>query len=254
MSKIAQFTLEELEQLGLLSPLMLYDLGLRMDVEDFEHAMKLLNVIWVYPGEPGPDHPHALLTSGKHSNGYLKPGEVIKRLSGVTSLLAREAVRLIPDDLAESFDWVVGSDTSATALAAAIAEIAEVRHVVLQKDGDDQLWVPGQEPIAPGSRGLHAEELITTLGSAGKVRKAVRDGNPHLDEVLYVSCLPVLVDRSDPKDNLTEVEGSIVRSFVRYEMVNYDVPGGQVCPYCEAGSKALKVMDHQELFFGQLAV
>lgn len=248
MGRLSMIPESDLLTLGKGASQLLYDLGYSIDRDDLQRCMRALRVVWVYPGKPSPDVPHALLASGKHSDGYLKPGEVVKQMPGITWLLAKALVRLI-SNLEESFDWVAGSHSSATPLAEAIAEIAEVRHVRLLKQDDDQVWAPNQPPLIEGTRGLHVEELVTTASSAIKVKRAILAGNPHLTEVRYVSRLPVLVDRSDPDAPVTEIEGSQVVSFARYEIRNYE-PDFEHCKYCAVGSKALKPMENMDIFFG----
>jgi len=137
---------------------------------------------------------------------------------------------------------VVGADTSSTDLAGDIARIVRARHIRMKKTEDEkgkrQVWDDNNEPLRPRELILHIEELITTSSSALQVREGIRLANPGV-AVNFVSFLPVVVERSDPDNRITMIEGSEVLPLLQLSIRNYD-SDPEHCPYCRVGSEALK--------------
>jgi hypothetical protein len=105
-----------------------------MEGEEVRKILEEAGAFWIYPGEPRAEAPHALLTSGKHSNGYVNVGDVLKRFPLIRIKFAEALLATIPLFWMRSFNWVVGSDTSATDLAGDVAKLAGVGHIRMLKD------------------------------------------------------------------------------------------------------------------------
>ena len=207
--------------------------------------MRLLGLMWLYKGDPSPDRPHALLASGKHSNGYLDVGTLVKEHKMVRWILARNIMYEIKAVAQSPIAGVFGADTSSTALAGNVAQMLGTRHLVLKKEGDQQIWVPGQENLVTGQRVAEVEELMTTASSAEKAVSAVIAGNPDWIASFY-PVVYTIMDRHDPREAELVVQGSSVVSLFRYKISNFEP---EECPYCAAGSKALKLKENREVFF-----
>lgn len=199
------------------------------------------NAFWLYDGLPRREAPHALLTSGKHSDGYVNVGGVLKEWPDTIKLFGMNLHLFLSQRWPKYFDWVVGADTSSTLLAKDIAARAGARHIRMIKTEDEQgkrqVWDPGNQPLKPWQTILHIEELITTTSSALQVREGIRRANPGVRVVNFVPFLPVVVERSDPDKRITQVEGSIILPLFQLDIRNYNP---DACPYCAAGSEALK--------------
>jgi len=85
----------------------------------------------------------------------------------------------------------------------------------------------GMSPI------LHIEELITTALSALQVRNGIRDVFP---EAKFLPILPVIINRSDPRGLVKEVENSTLMHLLLLSITNYEP---EECPYCKVGSEAI---------------
>jgi len=212
---------------------------------EFEHVMHLLGLMWLYDGEPSVDKPHAELASGKHSNGFLDVGTAVKEHPDFRSVLAHHIVKDVVACRVSIIDGVFGAPTSSTALAGDIAEILGIAHYVLEKVGNNIIWSPGQDPVPAGARLLRAEELMTTASSCLKAMAAIIAGNPGWEPNFYPAVFTI-VDRHDPREGDIDIQGSGVVSLFRYMISNFDP---EECPYCAAGSKALKPKEHREIFF-----
>ena len=208
---------------------------------------------WLYQGEPCKERPHALLHSGKHSNGFVNVGEVIKNPENkmILGLFARNLANLLKKKGEENgievlnSDWVVGADTSSTALAACVAWYLGAGHVIMKKqEGGGQVYSEANKPISKmGNFVLQVEELVTTAKSAEEVRNGIEDqlskeeGQSSIAEIIYNPFLPVVVDRSNPDKPIKKIGESEIISLLRLEIKNYSP---EECPYCKAGSKAIK--------------
>lgn len=204
--------------------------------KEFEHALQICDAFWVYAGEPCPNRPHALLTSGAHSNGYVNLGAVLREFVAFRRLMALGLVGMFRTKYGSGhISCVVGSATSATDLAGNVAGVMGARHLRMEKGEDKgQTWPAGQSPILPGDIVLHIEELVTTASSTEAVRKGIADA--HDFDVQFASYIPCVVDRSDPAKGLLRVGKSEFISLFRYTIQNFDPP---LCVYCKAGSEAI---------------
>jgi hypothetical protein len=221
-----------------------------LEPAEVAHILKLAKALWTYQGDPCKEKPHALLASGNHSNGFVNVGGVIKEHASIRALfahsLALSAVRFAPSS-ALNVCWVVGADTSLTALAGDVARFFNVPHIKMKKlmvdEKSTQIWSPenGEELLELPLFGLQVEELITTSHSALEVRKGIRDKMtgryPNFSKIL-----PTIVNRSDPRKPVEVIEGSRIVSLLRIPIRNFD-PGPETCPYCAAGSEAIKPKD-----------
>jgi hypothetical protein len=207
-----------------------------------QYYLEKANAFWLYPGEPRKDVPHALLTSGQHSDGYVNVGQVLKEQPEVRMIFAGGIIAALSKTWDKMFDWVVGADTSSTDLARDIATIMGVRHIRMikidDKQGKKQIWDTNNESLWDRDIILHIEELITTSSSALQVREGIRLANPRL-KLYFAPFLPVLVERSDPGNRVVWVEESRVLPLLQLSIRNYN-PGPVTCPYCAVGSQALK--------------
>lgn len=193
---------------------------------------------WLYSGEPRAEAPHALLTSGKHSNGYVNVGGVLKQSPAKREGFAGGIIAALSSKWNGKFDWVTGADTSSTDLAGNIARMTDAGHIRMIKnvDSKEQTWHPGNKPLREGDKILQIEELITTSFSALQVRQGIRLANPNM-KVMFVPFLPVIVERSDPDNRVVLVEESTILPLLQLDIRNYDP---DACPYCAAGSEAIK--------------
>jgi hypothetical protein len=215
--------------------------------EEVTHILKLADAFWMYDGEPCAEKPHALLASGNHSNGFVMVGPTIKKYTGIRALFAHSLAFLTMRECCQERPyWTVGADTSSTALAGDVAKIFDAYHVRMKKveltgGKAEQVWSEDNNRTAGvlHSRGLQVEELITTAKSALDVRKGMEAVNPSLRKWEYFSVLPTIVNRSDPRKPVEFIDGSLVASLLRLKISNFD-PGAETCPYCAAGSVALK--------------
>lgn len=186
--------------------------------------------IWLHDGSA--KSPHALLTSGLHSDGYVNCTLVMQRPALVRGMLtAHDGLRpLLPSD-DEKPDWVVGSAMGAITFAFAAAEQMGALAGFTEKDGDSMKL--GRFSIQAGAKVLAVEDVISTGGSTLKTIEALRrcEGVRILP---YVLCL---VNRS----GLGRMGDYQIRALITPSIHTWKP---EECPLCTQGSKALRPKEH----------
>ena len=194
--------------------------------------------LWLHNGNPST--PHALLTSGRHSDGFFNSGIIAE-----DPLLLDEACAVLVKSFQQkcrdigAADRVVGPAMGAITLAGLIAlNIAKKRfrtcltsytEKVETTEGKKMRFTRNQ----PGSseKILVAEDVLTTGGSVKAVIQAIDDlNNPTIGVLPYIL---VLVNRS----GLTEVDGKEIIALIDQPMTTW-LP--EECPLCRQGSLAIK--------------
>jgi orotate phosphoribosyltransferase len=159
--------------------------------EEFRHIFETLDALWLHSGNP--DDPHAELTSGKCSNGFVDVLRVL-RYSNLCEIMAEQLVYILRQHYKGEVDWVIGSDHAGATLSFAVASILGAQHDFTEKgEGKTQIW--RRFEVQPEDTVLQVEELITTTGTLQAVRDGVRKGNIH--PVMFAPLSLALVHRSD---------------------------------------------------------
>ena len=195
------------------------------------------DALWIHDGNPR--RPHALLTSGKHSNGFFNSKLVIPD----EDLLCEAAL-----DLLESFSMqggevsdvqgVVGPQTGATKLAEFIStpvSIATMRKCFSASPAKSEsegvksmVFTEKELGQLPAKSVLLCEDVLTTGGSVDLASTAVTNaGGTTLPFIL------VLVNRS----GLKEVSGKKIIALIDRPMPTW---APDECPLCKEGSEAIR--------------
>ncbi len=202
--------------------------------EDVTRILEQRDALWIHSGNP--KDPHAELTSGKCSDGFVDVLRAL-RYTDDCMLLAEGLVTLLRKNYSGPVDWVVGSDHAGAALSHSVAILFHAKHDFTEKkeelgDGEmvkEQLW--RRFEIKPGDMVLQVEDLITTTGTLLRVRQGIRAGNH--SSVRFVPFSLVLVHRSD----VYEIEGEPILYLAHYDIRTWEPAD---CPLCRAGSKRLR--------------
>lgn len=207
--------------------------------EQLKHIFKLAGALWVHDGNLV--MPHALLTSGKHSDGFVDTLRVLKytqicRLLGY--LLSEEICQVYEGRV----DWVVGSDHAGAAISHSVAMEFGAQHDFCEKGPDKtQLWKRFE--IGPEEVVLQVEELITTTGTLDAVRRGVVDF--HTDyPIHFAPVVATLVNRS----GLSEYADLPIISLLRPKINTWNP---EECPLCQGGSEAIRPKDNWARLTGQ---
>ncbi len=195
--------------------------------KEFEHIYKLTDAFWKHSGNP--KDPHAELTSGKCSNGYVDSGRAL-RYTNICQIMAHQSVRKLRQNYDGPIDWVVGSDHAAATYSFAVASFLNAMHDFTEKTPENtQAWK--RYVIDPNQVVLQAEELMNTKVTVERVQQALNDGNP--EPINYAPYILALLNRG----NSTEVDGRPILNLFKLD-ISVDEPDD--CPLCKQGSKRLR--------------
>lgn len=214
------------------------DFSEKITETEFDHVFQLADALWLHSGDP--NVPHAELTSGRCSNGFVDVLRVLK-YTNLCEIFARELVQVynlhrvslgesVSEDLFFDPDWVIGSDHAGASISFAVAWLFGAKHDFTEKgDYKTQLWK--RHPIEPDELVLQVEELITTTQTLQAVRQGIKEGNPN--PVTFVPVVMTLVHRAD----VYEFEGSPILYLRHYDIASW---WPSECQLCAAGSKRLR--------------
>lgn len=203
---------------------------------EIRHILELCDALWLHSGRK--EDPHAELTSGKCSNGFVDALRAL-RFTNLCCLFADQLIRkLRRTQKLGMVDWVIGSDHAGAAFSHSVALLLNAQHDFTEKGPNKtQLWQ--RFNIGPKETVLQIEELMTTAETLQAVREGILKGNN--GPVTFAPVVGVLVHRS----NVYEIFDAPVVYLVHFDISTWDPKD---CPLCEAGSKRLRPKKHwQEL-------
>lgn len=194
--------------------------------------------VWFFDHEGDPTAPHAELTSGLCSDGYVNSAPALADPATVAVLAEQLLARLDGRGICGNVDWVVGSPYAAITLSYELARQLGAKHGFAEKDPGDprrMLWkrliIPHNEAV------LQCEELITTVGTTLEMRRAIREGNQ--GPVQFLPTVAAAVYRPASFGSLPEnVE---IVSLVAREVRSWKP---EECPLCKGGSRRLRPKQH----------
>lgn len=207
--------------------------------EEVTHILRLCDAFWMHSGNS--THPHAELTSGKCSDGFVNVmnalcyPNICKMFGRQMAILASNKVRELQ---CPPPAWVVGSDHASATLSFAVASaIPHTRHDFTEKDptpgSKKQSWkrfvINPTEPI------MQVEEIVTTHLTMDAVRQGIVDGNPF--DPMFTPFVMTLVNRSGTND----FHGFPILSLLDCDISSWEPAD---CPLCKRGSRRLKPKAH----------
>jgi len=198
---------------------------------------------WFYAGEAR--EPHAILTSGKHSDGYINLNAVLQ-YPNLCEILAGQLIENLKKQgiTREKIDAVVSSSFAAITFGQEVARQLNVLFVFTEKVGEEQRW-GGRFELPPGARILQVEELITTFHTTRKVKEAILAGNPKVKflDIDGKTIVATVVYR--PEDLSKEDPNFKIIALMSKEIHSWDP---EKCPLCQKGSPALKPKPNWQRF------
>ena len=211
--------------------------GRRMTQAEFEHLSAVCGSAWKYSGDP--KMPHAILTSGKHSEGFIDTLAMLT-FPNICDIMAAELVKCLVAECSIYPDWVVGSDHASAVFSSQVAfrmrgRVGCPRYDFTEKGknevGEDiQRWE--RFTIGPEESVMNVEELVSTSTTFMRVRAAIRRFHKDQHPIQFMPIVGVLVNRT----GASEIDGNkLVSPFV----FNFGIYPADACPLCAAGSRAI---------------
>jgi orotate phosphoribosyltransferase len=197
---------------------------------DWKQIFQQQGAIWIHDGLK--TRPHALLTSGLHSDGFVNCTYVTQQPALLQRIISSNdgLAPLLP---ASGVDWVIGSAYGAITLAYAVALQIGCRAGFTEKDGDAMKF-SRFEPVSSSSI-LVVEDTITTGGSTLKTIEGIQAAGVPEDRIL--PCIVCLVNRSG-QSHLGSRE---IRSLLKLDIHTWKPDD---CPLCREGSQAVRPKSH----------
>lgn len=209
---------------------------MNFDTEGWIRKYQEKDALWIHDGNPL--RPHALLTSGLHSNGFFNSRLVIPD-EALLGKAAEDLVDLLlPNCSTSNVGVAVGPQTGATKLAELIAGVITKRRgwkcnfaspAKDEVDGRKFMWfTPSDRTLVHGRYSMLCEDVLTTGGSVELTANAVMDCAG-----MVLPFVGALVNRSG-KDEIGK--SKIVA------LINRDMPtwSPEECPLCAQGSEAIR--------------
>lgn len=185
--------------------------------------------LWKHDGTPA--RPHALLTSGLHSDGFVNGSLLIQYPALLGKIVGEwaESIGNRGDDHGAPA-WVCGSAFGAITIAYEMARQLGCR-AAFTEPVDGALALK-RFPIQGGDRVIVVEDVVTTGGSTLRTIAALEAAGAVVAPEVYI-----LVDRSD---------GTALapRTIVPATRVTVNAWTPEACPLCAAGSEAVRAKAH----------
>jgi len=115
---------------------------------------------------------HFVLTSGRHSGGYVQCARILED-PALTTRLARAAIERLPEGL--DIDLVAAPAVGGLIIGFAVAQALGVKFIFSEREQGKMVFRRSFE-VPPGARVLVVEDVVTTGGSVGEVIDLVRAG------------------------------------------------------------------------------
>ncbi|OHB18736.1 MAG: hypothetical protein A3D40_01835 [Parcubacteria group bacterium RIFCSPHIGHO2_02_FULL_40_12] len=195
------------------------------------------DAVWFFNYNGDPKAPHAELTSGFCSDGYVNSAPVLADPKNVELLTSELVTRLAKRNVVK-VDWIVGSAYAAITFSYELARQLGARHGFVEKDPANPkriLW--SRLTIPAGSMILQCEELITMLGTTMEVRRVIQESNK--EPVFFLPDVATAVYRPEKlQGGLIDVISLVAREVKTWEP--------DQCPLCAQGSERLRPRATQE--------
>lgn len=214
--------------------------GIKLSQKDVLEILKACDAVWIYDGNP--EKPHAILTSGLHSNAYFNLSKVLQ-YPNVVQIFASQLIKKLQETVnIREVDWVVGSPYASITFSFEVARQIGAFHGYCEKSQDDpKKLVWKRFEIPEGKKVLQIEELITTGSTLLKIREAIKNENPY--SVKFIPFIGTIVFRPPRLPVIYEIEGEEIEIVSLFEKEVFAFPPEQ-CRLCKQGSKALKPKEH----------
>lgn len=209
--------------------------------KDILHIINLAGGYWRHNGDP--KMPHAVLRSGRHSDGFIALPEALK-YPAINDLFATLLISKIKAFNPGRINWVVGSDHAAAALSyAAASRLAKddlhscVKHDFTEKgmEANEEVQKWSRHVIGQSERVLQIEELCSTFLTLQRVRAGIARFHKKYP-ITYVPIIGMAVNRTGSE----HFEENRIISLVDITFNEWDVNNGEECALCNGGSEPIE--------------
>ncbi len=155
---------------------------------------------------------HFILASGRHSGHYVKKGLLVQHPWEVARMLEQRRDTL---EALGGIDVVLSPAVGGIAVGQQVGLLLHCRAVYAERGVDNAMHLKRGFEVRPGERVLLVEDVVTTGGTLGELRRFVerqgavlaavfalvnRSGSDSWDGVPLISCLQAVFPTFDPSD------------------------------------------------------
>jgi len=213
--------------------------NINLKVSDVEEILRKCEAYWSFQGRKG--EPHALLTSGRHSDCYFILNRALQ-FTNIENHFAKELVQKLRTELGIAYvDCVIASSYAAITFGRTIAGELGSKFVFTEKQNGKQV-LTDRFNLSPGTNVLRVEELITTLKTTGQVNRAIE--NQGLNFVKKDGKILVVTIVYRPL-RIEEYPDCEIVSLMQKETHSWPP---EECPLCLMGSEPMKPKYNWPLF------
>lgn len=187
-------------------------------------------IFWKHDGNN--KRPHAELTSKKHSDGFFNGSGIIAFPDRTTFICGEMIQHLFKAGVfpRTHFDRIFGSSYGANDLSFELGRQMHVPRGFTDK-GEGKSMINKRFYFPKGTRILPCEDVLTTGDTTRNTISALEES-----DAVVINIVLVLCNRS----GLWDLDGRKIISPLDIHMPTWDVPEGEECPLCKAGSEALR--------------
>lgn len=170
--------------------------------------------------------PHALLTSGKHSDGFFNASAIISR----TSTLAAVVHQLIDDGglREKNIGAVAGSALGGIPIAYEFGRSLACHRAIFTEKDDDGMLALKRFEVAPGERVLVVEDVLTSGKSTNETISSLESKG-----AAVMDCVCTIVNRSGKQT----LGARAIHSLIDLDLQVWEADD---CPLCREGSTPLR--------------
>lgn len=196
-----------------------------------------LGAFWLHDGNP--QRPHALLTSGKHSNGFFNGSKILFEMPWLGREAVHDAVELVLPRLENLMpDIVIGPAFGAVNFVAFASERLRCEGglaIPVIESPDGKRMLIEKRFSLEGKRVLLVEDTVTTGSSVGATAIAVASAGGILVPTMLALCNRSGCDK-------TSIAGGTAVDLAIAALIDKDMPAWDPpdCPLCTLGSEAIR--------------
>ncbi len=202
--------------------------------QDWIDRFTELGALWIH--DENPKRPHALLTSGNHSNGFFNASKVIE-LPRVLEEACTKLIHTMEPSSFAAIDIVIGSALGAVSMAHEIGRQLSIRAGFTEPIVIDEMkrMVLKRFDVESETHILVVEDVVTTGGTTRKTISVLQEQGAYIFPIILV-----LVNRSGK----SHLDGRDIHPLIHHPMPMWSP---DECPLCEKGSEAVRPKGNWDL-------
>lgn len=202
-----------------------------MAVSDWEGKLRRVGAFWRHDGDP--NKPHALLTSGKHSDGYYNGAKLVENPGILAEVIAGMTEKIEPYFKGEKPTYIMGPAMGAITLGHEMARQLGTKfaYTEIAYTDEGKMQVLKRFDIPEDVRVMIVEDAVSTGGSIKKTIDVLEERG-----VQVLPYIPIIIDWSGGAASALEGKQEIIPLL----SIPMNIWEPDECELCKQGSQALR--------------